>query len=436
MKKICIKFIYTILFTFLFMHVSPMVVLAEDKNDEVVEVDETQQNTETATDSLGINAQTAILIDASSGTVLYEKNSSQQMFPASTTKIMTAILAIENGNLNDMLTTSNNAVDNIDRNSSHIFLDYGEQFTLEQGLYALMLQSSNDVAYVIAEHIGGTYENFILMMNEKAKEIGAVNTNFTNPHGLPDENHYTTAHDLALILKYAIKNDTFCKFATTKTYEMQPTNKQKNVRYFSNSNEHIKNGDQFYEPAVLGKTGFTNLAGYTFAEYAEIDDLKLIVVTMKSESADHRFVDSKKILNYGFENYKEVLIEASKIKPEQILFKKGWKKDELITFSMDDNFYMLTDRAQDTSNIELVVDITNKQDKALVNGHVIIYNNNIKVGMVEMNKESELFDTSFSATTLPIILDAFDLFSVLFMMFFVGLFILVVIMAKTKKRLR
>ena len=386
-------------------------------------------------EDIQLSTEAAVLIDATSGAVLYEKNATMQMFPASTTKIMTALLAIEHGNLNDVITVSEDAVNNIDRTSSHIYLDYGEQFTLEQGLYALLLQSSNDVAYAIAEHIGGTYDNFIVMMNDKAKSIGAMNTNFMNPHGLPDDNHYTTAYDLSLILKEAISFDEFVTISSTVRYEMAPTNKQDDIRYFANSNEHIKSGKFEYENAVLGKTGYTKVAGYSFVEYAKSDDLKLIVVTMNSQDSNIRFEESKKILDYGFNNYKEVLIEASKTIPTEVEIMNGRNLEALVTFSMSDDFYMLADKNEDTSNIELVIEVFEEKDKDLIGANLVMYSNNVKIGEVLMDKEIEVYDISFSATVLPIILNILDGITVIFMAGFVFLFVTLLSIAKQKKRI-
>ena len=386
-------------------------------------------------EDIQLSTEAAVLIDATSGAVLYEKNATMQMFPASTTKVMTALLAIEHGNLDDVITVSNDAVNNIDRSSSHIYLDYGEQFTLEQGLYALLLQSSNDVAYAIAEHIGGTYDNFIVMMNDKAKAIGAMNTNFVNPHGLPDDNHYTTAYDLALILKEAIRFEDFVTISSTVRYEMAPTNKQDDIRYFANSNEHIKSGEFEYENAVLGKTGYTKVAGYSFVEYAKSDDLKLIVVTMNSQDSDIRFEESKKILDYGFSNYKEVLIEASKTLPKEVEIKKGRNLEALITFSMSDDFYMLADIDEDTSNVELVIELFEENDRDLIGANLVMYSNNVKIGEVLMDKEIEVYDISFAATTLPIILNVIDGMTVIVMAGFVFLFVTLLSIAKKKKRI-
>lgn len=167
-----------------------------------------------------------ILMELSTGTVLYEKNSTEAHYPASITKIMTTLVALENSDLNEVVTFSDRAID--ETYGSGIARDYGEQMTMEQCLYAVMLESANECAFAVAEHVGGTMENFVDMMNAKAKELGCQNTHFANPNGLQDENHYTCAADMALIAQAAYENETFRIITGTKIYTIPPTNKHPN----------------------------------------------------------------------------------------------------------------------------------------------------------------------------------------------------------------
>ena len=176
----------------------------------------------------GVQAEAAVVMEASTGTVLYEKNPHEQLYPASITKIMTTLLALEHCGLEEEVTFSYESVHNIDRNSTHIFRDVGEIMTMEQCLYAVMLGSANDCAYAVAEHAGKGYENFIAMMNDKAASLGCVDTHFNNPHGLTEEEHYTSAYDMALISREALKNDTFRAITGTKRYTIPFTNKHPN----------------------------------------------------------------------------------------------------------------------------------------------------------------------------------------------------------------
>lgn len=266
-------------------------------------------------EDLTLSGEGAILIDVDSSEVLYEKNGNSKFFPASTTKIMTAILAIENSNLNDIVTIDQEVVDLTD--GSHIALEPGEELTLEQLLHALLIQSANDAALGIAKHTSGSIDKFVDLMNAKAKELGAVNTNFVNPNGLHDESHYTTPYDLALITRYAMKNETFKTISTKPNYIIPITNKKTEDRYLNttnkifNSNEKINvNGNLVpikYDGVNCGKTGYTQVAQNCLVTSLEKEGHKLISVVLKSNGKEV-YADTHKLLNYGIENFDKVNI--------------------------------------------------------------------------------------------------------------------------------
>lgn len=250
-----------------------------------------------------VDSPCVILMEMSTGTVLYEKNSTEQNYPASITKIMTTLLALENSDLNEIVTFSTDAIDNTE--GSGIARDYGEQMTMEQCLYAVMLSSANECAYAVAEHVGGTMENFVDMMNAKAQELGCKNTHFVNPHGLFDENHYTSCYDMALIAKAAYENETFRIITGTARYTIPPTNKHEEETPLLNHNEmlypwqHLK---YRYEYCTGGKTGYTNVARTTLVTFAEKDGMKLVCVVMRTESPS-QWTDSTNLFNYAFDNF-------------------------------------------------------------------------------------------------------------------------------------
>lgn len=242
---------------------------------------------------------TAVLMDFTTGQVLYDKNMHQKMYPASTTKILTAIIAIEKGKLNDVVTV-NDDVKNIDGNS--IYLVPGEQLTLEQLLYAMLLESANDAAIAVADHIGGSVQAFADMMNKKAKEIGANDSHFVNPNGLPDNNHYSTPYDMALIARYAMGNATFRKIVSTIHYQIPPTNKFDKPRDLWISNRLIKPSSFHYDGADGVKTGYTIAANQVFVGSATRSGHRLISVIM-GDVGTNIWSDTIKLLNYGFNNY-------------------------------------------------------------------------------------------------------------------------------------
>ncbi len=249
-----------------------------------------------------ISAEGAVLIEAETGTVLYEKNATGRLYPASTTKLMTALLALENSALGETVTVSHNAVYDIDVDSSRIWVDEGEELSMEDSLYALMLPSANDLAYAIAEHIGVTKEGFADMMNARAKELGCVNTHFMNPHGLDEEEHYTCPLDLALITRPLLKNSSFIKISGSKNHEIPPTNLCKDSRWVLNTHLMIR-GTQPYDGVIAGKTGHTDLAGANLVTCARRGNMTLIAVIMKASDDTALYNETAALLNYGFDNF-------------------------------------------------------------------------------------------------------------------------------------
>lgn len=266
-------------------------------------------------DAPEITAPSAILIDAKSGKVLYEKNADEKRYPASTTKVMTGLLAVEYGKMDDIVTIGENPP-LIERGSSQIYLVTGEQLTMEQLLYALMLESANDAAVAIAEHISGSVEKFAELMNSKAKELGAVNTHFVNPNGLHDDNHYTTARDLAVIAKYAMTMEKFRDVVKEVKYTIPKTNKQEERNYITNSNKLIwKTYDALrYEYATGIKTGYTTKSKQCLVGGAKKGDLELISVVMGAEG-QNVYKDTVALFEYGFNNFESVEV----LKKDQIV---------------------------------------------------------------------------------------------------------------------
>lgn len=242
-----------------------------------------------------ITAISAILIDAQTGKVLYSKNKDEKMHPASTTKVMTAILLLEKGNLQDKVKISKSASER-KVNESSIWLKEGEEVKVEDLLYAILLRSANDASVAVAEYISGSEEKFVALMNKKAKEVGAKNTNFVNSYGMTDENHYSTSYDLAQIARYAVKNERFCEIVKTGRkqipWEGNPWN-----RLLINRNKLIKK----YPYGDGIKTGFTREAGYCLVASATKDNWKLIAVVLKSENM---YEDAIELFEYGYKNFK------------------------------------------------------------------------------------------------------------------------------------
>lgn len=254
-----------------------------------------------------IGAQSAVVMDVNTGTILYSKNPHDELFPASTTKLLTGLLVIENTTMDEIVTFSSDAVWNIDRGSTHLSIDVGEQLTVEDCLYGLLLASANEVAYALAEHVGGSMDAFVEMMNERAKAIGCTNTHFANSNGLPRDDHYTSAYDLALIARECFANETFCKIASTTKYTIKPTNKQSEERPISNHHKMLPGFKYEYEGFIGGKTGYTAVARQTLVSCAERNGMRLICVVMKEE-APAQFTDTMELFDYAFSSFQTVNI--------------------------------------------------------------------------------------------------------------------------------
>ncbi len=257
-------------------------------------------------------SETAVVIDAKTGQVLYEKDAHRVMYPASTTKILTGLLAVEHGNMSDEITYSHDAIFGIERGSSHASISEGEVLTLEQSMYALSIESANDAAAGIGEYLEQkTGKNLSDLMTERAREAGAKNSNFVNAHGLPDDNHYTTAYDLAMIAKECIKYDRFKEIFTAKTYSIPPTNKQGQTRTFNSANWFVNgviiyDGNFTRDGLLMTKTGWTQEARHTLVTAVERDGKTLVCVVMYAYRDDDIFADTENLLNWTIANYKSV----------------------------------------------------------------------------------------------------------------------------------
>ncbi|WP_071395635.1 D-alanyl-D-alanine carboxypeptidase family protein [Bacillus tuaregi] len=321
------------------------------------------------------SASSAVLMEQQSGRVLYEKNAHQVRRIASITKIMTAILAIESGKLNDTVTVSEKAVR---AEGSSIYLKPGEKIKLEDLVYGLMLRSGNDSAVAIAEHVGGSLDGFVYLMNQKAAEIGMENTHFANPHGLDDhENHYSTAYDMALLTKYAMTNGTYKKIAGTKVHRA-PNPTESWDRVWKNKNRLLT---ELYEYTTGGKTGYTKRAKRTLVTTASKEGLDLIAVTLNGPDD---WNDHINMYEYGFKQYELVkVMKEGEIKDINDPFYK--KK----LYVKRDIFFPVTEAEEELFRVEYKLQKPKKawRDKEMVPdvvGKAIVYFDNKPIEEVHL----------------------------------------------------
>ncbi len=339
--------------------------------------------------ALSTSAQSAVLIDGHGSSVIYEKNAHARMGMASTTKIMTALVAIEKCPLEKQVQIADEA---IGIEGSSIYLKHGEVLTMEQLLYALLLQSANDAATAIAVEVAGSIDNFALLMNEKAESIGLKDTHFTNPHGLYDDNHYTTAYDLAVITKHALENKTFRKIVSTFKHTI-PMSNGDGTRVLVNHNKLLK----IYDGAIGVKTGFTKKTGRCLVSAAEKNGTTVIAVTL---NAPNDWNDHITMLDLGFEKVMTYHLAA----PNDITLKipvVGGITD-YVTVSNPGGLSYTCDKQTANITSEFILDrflfAPIKQNDVI--GHVIYYNNGEEIGRVDLLAQNNVSKKKYKKTIL------------------------------------
>ncbi len=336
--------------------------------------------------AIDVYSNSAILIDGKTGEVLFEKNSNQKVYPASTTKILTAYIALSQGyTMKEQIIPSRTAVMSVPKGSSLAYFSENEILNLEQVLYGLMLPSGNDAANILAEHISGSVSDFADLMNSTAKDLGATNSNFVNANGLHNDNHYTTAADLAKIACACMKIEKFREIVSQSKYDMPATNISKTSRTFLNTNKLLLSGGEYFYPYATGiKTGFTTQAGNCLVASASKDGLDLISVVLGGSiipvNKSTAFTDTISLFDYGFENYhNEQLVAQNKIITSCVPKKSGKKTLNLA--------------AADSLNI------TVKNGDTPVFDHVTTINNKI---VAPINKGDVLGTISYTMDGKPI----------------------------------
>lgn len=376
------KFVYllTIIIT-LFMCFS-VYVYADDEDEEEIRQEEVNEIVESAATPINepqINARAAIIYDRSTKQIIWGKNEMEKRAMASTTKIMTAIVVLENANLDDVVTISKKAAGT---GGSRLKIRAEDKITVRDLLYGLMLRSGNDAAVALAEHVGESVEGFAGLMNKKAEQIGLKNTHFVTPHGLDDENHYTTAYELAILTDYALENSTFKKIVNTKNTQIRINENPMNIY---NTNELLG-----VLPGVDGiKTGFTNNAGRCLVTSCTRDENQIITVVLGCDTKKQRTSDSTKLIEYAYKNYKRIDIEQM-VKKEF----ENWKQ-------INENRIYINKAKNEKMELELgsiekkVIPIKNNKQKDINFEINVIYNfeapvdKNSKIGnIVIKNKDS------------------------------------------------
>ena len=327
-----------------------------------------------------ITSPAAVLVDNYTGSVLFEKNIDQKMYPASTTKILTAILAIENCDLNEMATASEDAIMTVPSGYSIGDIKVGESLTVKNLLEVLMVHSANDAANVLGEHVGGSIDGFADMMNEKAKEIGCQNTHFVNPSGKHDDNHYSTARDMAMIMIYCMKNPTFRELSSLRSCSL-PATSFSAQRDFTTTVEILipstaTNKNIYYYPyAIAGKTGFTTEAQNCLVSVSKKDNMELTSVILGSgKTADGhsaRFLETIDIYNYGFDNFKIDKVCNSNNVVKSIEISNGTPETKNLPLIIKDDVSALAKVSDDLSSVEPNITLMQDLKAPIIEGQVV-----------------------------------------------------------------
>lgn len=361
----------------------------------------TEKNTASAPT---VNAETAVLIDADSGDILYDKNASQKMFPASITKLMTILLALEHGNLTDEITFSHEAVYSIEQGSAHIAIQEGETLTLEQVLRAIILRSANEASNGVAEYVDGSIEAFTKHMTERAKELGCKNTSFITANGLHDENHYTTAYDMALIAKELLTHDEYRSMMSETYFEIPPTNKQEEIRYLHGQHQMLNtNSLYYYENVIGGKTGYTTEALNTLVTYAEKDGMELIAVVMKCNAAEH-YTDTAALFDYGFTNFESVKLASAAEHTGTVMVTEEYKNKVIergtITVAPAEDVYHTLPKGTDLSSVSAEMNLPETVTAPVETGQA--------VGTLVIRLNGEVLKTTdlIAKDSIPLLTDA------------------------------
>lgn len=320
-----------------------------------------------------ITATSGMVIDCIDGKILYSKNADEKLYPASLTKVLTAILVVEKCGLQDNVTINQSAIDKVESGYLTANLKAGEVFTVEQLLNLLLISSYDDVSNALAEHVAGSEEEFVKLMNEKAKEIGCTNSNFLNCHGEHDTNHYSTAHDMALIANYAVQFEAIRNIAQVTEYGIPATTIYTgDDRYFYTSNEMLQTGSKNYYKYAKGlKTGFTTPAGNCLMAYAEKSGLKLVSVTMKSTTSNSRYEDTEAILEYAFDANTIRTIAEAGTNIQTVNVKKARKEDKKLNVVLEKPITAVVKVENEETPIEPQINLNSKIKAPIKKGTIL-----------------------------------------------------------------
>lgn len=355
-----------------------------------------------------VSAESAILMDANTGVILYAKNIHKKLYPASTTKLLTCLIAMEQGNLDDMVNFSHEAVFTVPVGGSNMGMDEGESITLEEALYGILVGSANEVANAVGEYVSGSIDDFIAEMNKRAEELGCTDSHFMNTNGLHDDDHYTSAYDLALIASSFFQNEMLCKIGNTARYHFEPTATQPDD-FYKNNKHRIINGEIPYDGVLGGKTGYTDEARQTLVTCAERNGMKLVCVVFKEESPS-QFTDTVELFDYGFNNFQIMNISENEDKYQ--MEASGFLQTGNDIFgnskpilSIDSDSYVIIPNTIDFADMDSSIDYSVSNDNYIAQIKYSYHDTYVGCAYLELatdNTSTYDFDTNIETTDISV----------------------------------
>ena len=373
MKKTLIIFLILIL-------LFPLIIEISYATEEIADSNDINQEND-----LNIASPVALLCEASTGKIIYDKNSREVRFPASTTKIMTALLTLENCELTEIATVSEHAIQVIPNGYVVANLQAGERISINDLMYALLVKSANESANVLAEHIAGSIESFADMMNKRAAELGCTNTHFVNPNGIHSDDHYTTAYDLFLIAQECMKHEEFRKYVSTTSDTLPVTNKYPTAnRSFPTTNDMLKPSSKYYDSDVIGiKTGYTEEAQNCLIAAAQRNEMEFISVILgagvNTSGLNERFIDTETLFDYAFDNYSEKILLNKNTEIDKAIIKNGTKETKNLSILIGENLSSICKNDFDISTLKPEITLNENLMAPIVIGD--------KIGEVKYNIE-------------------------------------------------
>lgn len=379
--------------------------------------------------NINLYSEAAIIMDTETEQILYQKNIDKKMYPASTTKILTAIIAIEKCNLEDIVTATNSAISQVPSGYSSAYISDGEEMTVKDLLTVFLVHSANEAGYILAEHCSGSVEAFSNLMNEKAQEIGCKNSHFLNPSGIHNDNHYTTAYDLCLIANYCMKNNTFRNIVSMPKCTIDPTNKSLK-RVYTNTNSLLNSNSQYYVENCIGiKTGYTKEAGNCLVSCFNKNNIEIICVVLGAgnigNSDASRFIDSKNLFNYTYSNFDKKKIVNKNDVIQNIEISNATKETKNLNLIVENDITALVNLNDDIPNptISLNDNISAPIEANTQLGTVTYHINGIEYKQNILAETTVKKDFTFLKISLIFVV-------------FVVIFVLIIINIKRKKKKR